>query len=330
MRTLGVVTRVGGATAEATDGIWPEDCRAGCGRQRTARFDPVSKNERASAGRGYPGAPKSGGQTVFRGEAGIDFFGVRGSRSCDGEAGGGGQRVLQSGEAEVGPSGLHRKKEATMAKMVESAQALDIEDAVVPVLMKGDEPAPKEENAPMFAEPDTIVIKNIETVTEPPFPSPATSSLHKAGGAMGVVGQSLTVATANPLDLIMTGTMKTWSALLRDVFLSCVTRALDVVTHVGGQHQLLEAFDVKITELGVAVEGNHASTPCPEMEEQHRVEGARALPKKDGKLSSGVAGIASFYIHGCRSCGGGAGYEEARVGLSGVHHEAGSGGDQGG
>ena len=72
-----------------------------------------------------------------------------------------------------------------MSKMVEGAQVLDVEDDVVLVLMKVDEPSPEEENAPNSTEPDTIVIEKVEGVTEPSSSSPATSSLHEAGGVTG-------------------------------------------------------------------------------------------------------------------------------------------------
>ena len=132
------------------------------------------------------------------------------------------------------------------------------------------------------------VIEKVEAVSESPSPSPVTSYLYKAGGVMRVVGQSLAVAAAPSLGAITSGTIETWSASPRGVSLpwSIAMRALREVTQVVGQQQQRKAFDVKIAELDVVIEEQHALIPSPEMKEHKGVEGTRAPPKEDNKLSS--------------------------------------------
>ena len=181
-------------------------------------------------------------------------------------------------------------QEAMMSKMVEGSQALDIEDDVLHAVVKADGPVPEAESAPKSTEVNTIVIDKVETVSEPMSPSPATSSLCKEGSVTGVVGQSLTVVAANPLDSMTTVAMKTWHASLSGVSPSgsSAMRAVCVVTRVGGKHRQPEAFNMKIAELDVTVEGQHASTLFPERKEHQGVEGAWAPPKDNDILSSGV------------------------------------------
>ena len=124
-------------------------------------------------------------------------------------------------------------------------------------VVKDNEPAPEEKNAPKCAEPDTIVIEKVRNLNELPCPSPVVSSLHEAVDATGVVGPSLTVASAPLLNPMTTSAMETWPTLPRGVplFWSSVMHALDVVTWVGGQPQKQpELFDGMIAELDVAVE----------------------------------------------------------------------------
>ena len=173
---------------------------------------------------------------------------------------------------------------------MEGTQAFDVEDDVLFVMVKGDEPAPKEENAPKSVEPDTILIEKVNGVTEPPSPLPATSSLYEAGGVTRVVGQTLTVAAAHHLNPMTAGAMKILPLSPPGVPLpwSSVVRMLGVVTYVGGQHQQAKAFEVKIAELGKAIGGQYASTLSPEMKEHQGVEGARAPLKEEDALSSGM------------------------------------------
>ena len=183
------------------------------------------------------------------------------------------------------------KLKMEMSKMVGGAQALDIEDDVLPALMKVDEPAPEEEQTLKSTEPDTIGIEKVKSVIEFPFLSPATPTLYKARSVTGVVDQSLTVAVATSLDLMTTDAMEIFLASPRGVSLSwsSAMRALGVFARVGEQRQQQpEVFDVKTAELGVAVEGQHASTPSPKMKEPQEVEDAWSPPKEDDKLSSGV------------------------------------------
>ena len=56
------------------------------------------------------------------------------------------------------------KPEPSLAKMVQGVQVLDVEDDVLPVVMKDDEPASEEENASTFAKLDTIVIGKVKGV----------------------------------------------------------------------------------------------------------------------------------------------------------------------
>ena len=58
---------------------------------------------------------------------------------------------------------------------------------------------------------------------------------------------------------------------------------LGVVKWVGGQHQQAEALDVEITELDMAVEGQHPSIMSPEMKEHQGVDKVRAPPKTHKK-----------------------------------------------
>ena len=57
-----------------------------------------------------------------------------------------------------------------------------------------------------------IEIEKVKGVSGPPFPSPVTSSLHEAGGVVRVVGQSLTVVAATPLNPMTTGAVEAWPA----------------------------------------------------------------------------------------------------------------------
>ena len=131
------------------------------------------------------------------------------------------------------------KPEAAMSKIMEGTQALDIEDDVVPRVVKGDELAPEEKNAPKCAEPNTIFIEKVKDLSEPPCSSPVASFLHEAGNATVVIGPSLTVAAASSFNPMTTSAMETWPTSLCGVplFWLSAMRALGVATRVGGQQQ---------------------------------------------------------------------------------------------
>ena len=95
---------------------------------------------------------------------------------------------------------------------------------------------------------------------------------------------------------------------------------------------------MKITELALAVEGQRALIPFPETKKHQGVEGARAPPKEDDKLSPGVEQESTPLVF----VDTGATMEEQevkghefpkveiRIGLLGVHCEAGGGDGQDG
>ena len=144
-----------------------------------------------------------------------------------------------------------------MRNMMEGTQTLNVEGDVFPAVVKRNELTSEEEKALKSVESDTIVIEKVKGVTEPRPPSPATSSLYEAGGVMRVVDLSLIVATAPLLNPLPVGAMETWPTSPRGVPLlwSSAMRTLGVVMREGGQHQQPEAFDDKISELGMTVKG---------------------------------------------------------------------------
>ena len=125
--------------------------------------------------------------------------------------------------------------------MVEGAQAVDVEDDVLPVVMKVNESAAEKEQAPTLSEAvesDTIVIEKMKGVSKPPSllpprqrcssvdlargpcPSLAASSIFEVESVTGVFRQSLTTDTAHTLASMLARTadvLGTWPGSSRGV-----------------------------------------------------------------------------------------------------------------
>ena len=180
------------------------------------------------------------------------------------------------------------KPQAAMTKMVKGAQALDVEDDMLsPVVVKGDEPSPEEEQAQTLldsAEPDTMVIGEAKVVGKPlsptiprrrcrsfelargPDPSQAASPMQEVEGVTALLRQSLTIdaaPTLAPILALTDGALETWPASPRGVPLSwsSAMRALAAVARVEGQQQQqLGGSEVEMAKLDVVVERQEASS----------------------------------------------------------------------
>ena len=164
--------------------------------------------------------------------------------------------------------------------MVEGAQVLDAEGDMLPVVVKGDEPASEEEQAPTLSESvelETMVIEKVKGISKPSSPlpprcrcssfdlargpdqSPTAASIHEAGDVTGVLRQRHPIGAAStlaPMLATTAGALETWLSLPHGVSLpgSSAILALATFARVGGKQQRQSGTsEVEMAELNGAI-----------------------------------------------------------------------------